>query len=462
MASENAMSPDAMSAGVTATDAMPAVATATDVAAADATSSDATPSEERPAIDPEGEAGNLVFGDALFRKKRRHGWRLTEMPTPPLELSIADSHTHLDMLSDPALVLTRCAVARIGFIGEVTDPVDDAARAYAHLDEWRAQALVRLPSVFAATRAHVQRALAEGAEANGAVGAHGAGGRSAGAAGAAGAEALTFATESALMQRCPCDVNIPRVRFACGIHPHNASSWNDETRAELLEHLADPRTAVLGEVGLDYWYDLSPRDVQRDVFRRQVELAHITGLPLMLHLRNAAPKDSEGVASATSAANAPAKSGSWASESAAPAAPESTAHDDAFAILEEEGWPAGGVILHCCSIGPDELKPWLERGTYVAFGGALTFKSSDAIRASAAMVPADRLLLETDAPYMTPVPYRGLENGPEYTVFTASRLAELRGCEPGSQRRALLQQIWGTTMALEDRGPTAWQQEHAR
>jgi TatD DNase family protein len=397
----------------------------------------------QPVIDPEGEAGNLVFGDALFRKKRRHGWRLTEMPTPALELPIADSHTHLDMLSDPTLVLARCAVARIGFICEVTDPLDGAARAYDAIDEWRAQALVRLPEVFTATRANVERAQA--------------------GQGADGVDGLELTTESALMQRCPCDVAIPRVRMACGIHPHNASGWSEDTRAELLEHLADPRTAVLGEVGLDYWYDLSPRDVQRDVFRRQVELAHVTGLPLMLHLRNAAPE------APVEAEAAPAASGSTgigpevapaAHDGAGQPAEEPTAHDDALAILDEEGWPEGGVILHCCSIGPDELRPWLERGTYIAFGGALTFKSSDAIRDSAAIVPADRLLLETDAPYMAPVPYRGQENGPEYTVFTAAYLADLRGCAPGEQRRSLLKQIWDTTAALEDRPATAWQQEH--
>ena len=186
--------------------------------------------------------------------------------------------------------------------------------------------------------------------------------------------------------------------------------------------LADPRTCALGEVGLDYHYDLSPRDVQRHVFRRQVQMAHECGLPLVLHMRDA--------------------------------------HDDGFEILEQEGWPEAGVLLHCCSVGPDELSRWIDRGCYVAFGGAVTFSRSDDLRASAQIVPENRLLTETDAPYMAPVPFRGLECAPEFTVFTAAYLAEVRGIEPGEGRAAFLSALHDNALRLLDRDATAWQSSY--
>ena len=137
------------------------------------------------------------------------------------------------------------------------------------------------------------------------------------------------------------------------------------------------------------------------------------------------------------------------------------AHEDAFRILEEEGWPEAGTLLHCCSVGPDELARWVERGAHVAFGGAVTFQRSDDLRASSAMVPAERLLTETDAPYMAPVPFRGIECGPEFTIFTAERIAEVRGVAPGEARRALLQQMHDAGVAFLNREPTEWQRAHA-
>ncbi|VEG99503.1 Uncharacterized deoxyribonuclease YcfH [Slackia heliotrinireducens] len=351
-------------------------------------------------IDFESPAGHLMFRDALFYKKRRHDFRLVGSPTPVLEVPIADSHAHLQMISDPALSLARCAVHRVDFVVTVADPSERPEETYDGLDTWRAEALRILPEVFKATRSHLQN-LPTGAVAPD-------------EGGAPGDEALSF--------RCPCTTQVPEVRIACGLHPHNAKEWSPDLEQRLRSLLADPRTSVLGEVGLDYHYDLSPRDQQRDVFRRQVALAHECGLPLMLHIRDA--------------------------------------HDDAFQILEEEGWPTAGVELHCCSIGAEELKPWLDRGAYAAFGGAITFKSSDAIRTSAVATPEDRLLLETDSPYMTPVPFRGQECGPEHTVFTAAHLAQLRGCEPGEGRAALLAATYRTTRELFDRTPTGWQQSN--
>ena len=194
---------------------------------------------------------------------------------------------------------------------------------------------------------------------------------------------------------------MPRVRIATGCHPHNAKHYDDALEAVLRERLADPRTAAVGEIGLDFHYDFSPRDDQRSAFRRQLRVAKECGLPVILH-------------------------------------------------------------VHCFNLDWDVLEPWVEAGCYVAFGGPLTFKKSDDTREAATRVPADRLLTETDAPYMTPEPLRGTVCGPEHVIFTAERLAEVRGCAPGEERAALLRRLLENARSLLDREPTVWQQQAAR
>ena len=372
-------------------------------------------------IEPDGDAGYLLFGDALFRRHRKTGWAYMGSPAPALEAPVADTHAHLAMLSRPALSLARCAVVGVDFVCSLCDPAeaDECNRTYHEIDAWRAEALRILPEVFEATRRNVtaEREILE-AQAHATSKKH--------AAQAAEAEALleSLAVDERACNLCwGAEPAIPRVRIACGVHPHVASQWDADMEARLLARLADPRTVALGEVGLDYHYDLSPRDVQQDVFRRQVQLAHMTGLPLVLHVRDA--------------------------------------HEDAFRILEEEGWPAAGTLLHCCSVGPEELARWVDRGACVAFGGAVTFQRSDDLRASAAMVPANRLFTETDSPYMAPVPFRGIECGPEFTIFAAERIAKVRGAAPGEARRVLLQQMHDAGVAFLGREPTEWQRAHA-
>ena len=377
--------------------------------------------KENTEIDPDGDAGYLLFGDALFRKHRKTGWAYMGSPAPALEAFVADTHAHLAMLSRPSLSLARCAVVGVDFVCSLCDPAEaeECERTYRDMDAWRAEALRLLPEVFEATRRNV---TAEREELESRIG-------SWGKRHEAQANEASNLLESLAVDERACNLcwgaepSIPRVRMACGVHPHVASQWGADMEASLLRRLADSRTVALGEIGLDYHYDLSPRDVQQDVFRRQVQLAHMTGLPVVLHVRDA--------------------------------------HEDAFRILEEEGWPAAGTLLHCCSVGPDELTRWVERGACVAFGGAVTFQRSDDLRASAAMVPAERLFTETDSPYMAPVPFRGLECGPEFTIFTAARIAEVRGAAPGEDRRALLQTMHDAGVAFLDREPTEWQLAHA-
>lgn len=347
------------------------------------------------AIDPEGPAGYTLYADALFRKKKKRGWRVVESPDPLLECPVADTHAHLHMLTNVPLSLARCAAQNINFICAITDPSEDGSVVFSSLDAWRSEALRILPDVFSATRSSLDAVREEG----------------------------EFASDQALSFRCPCDVSIPRIRIASGVHPHNASAWDDQMEQRLRAQLADPRVCALGEVGLDYHYDLSPRDVQKAVFRRQIQLAHETGLPLVLHMRDA--------------------------------------HEDGFAILEEEGWPEAGVLLHCCSVGPEELRRWLDRGCFVAFGGAVTFSRSDDLRASAALTPADHLLTETDSPYMAPVPFRGIECSPEFTAYVTEYLSTVRNANPGGERAQLLRTMYDAALGLLDREPTAWQRANA-
>lgn len=208
------------------------------------------------------------------------------------------------------------------------------------------------------------------------------------------------------------------VRIAVGVHPHNAKHYTDAVERELVRRLSDSRVAALGEIGLDYHYDLSPRDVQREVFVRQIHLAQEAGLPIALHLRGGLDAQAD------------------------------NAHREAFEILHEHDTLGPTTLLHCCTLPPDELLPWVEAGCYVAYGGALTFKAADAAREGARFVPENRLLLETDSPYMTPEPMRGAACTPAHVIFTAAVLAEVRGKTPGPDRQRFLEQIHANTQAF--------------
>jgi TatD DNase family protein len=175
-----------------------------------------------------------------------------------------------------------------------------------------------------------------------------------------------------------------------GTHPHNASLEPDVPAARLVELSAHPRCVAIGEAGLDYHYDKSPRDVQQRVLRTHIDAARQTGLPLVIHARNA--------------------------------------DDDMIRILTEEmGRGRFGAVLHCYSSGEKLARVGVELGLYVSFSGILTFRNSEDIRRIAALVPHDRLLVETDAPYLAPAPFRGKTNEPAYVAHTAKVLAEVAG-----------------------------------
>lgn len=178
-----------------------------------------------------------------------------------------------------------------------------------------------------------------------------------------------------------------RVWATVGQHPHEAKYGTDG----LLPLLDQPGVVGVGECGLDYYYEHSPRDLQRAAFAAQIGLARVHDLTLVIHTRDA-----------------------W---------------DDTFAILADEVAPER-VVFHCFSGGPAEARRALEFGAYLSFSGILTFKTADDIRAAAAKCPANRLLVETDAPYLAPVPHRGQPNEPAFVAVVGAALAAVRGVEP--------------------------------
>jgi TatD DNase family protein len=175
-----------------------------------------------------------------------------------------------------------------------------------------------------------------------------------------------------------------------GTHPHHAVEEPDITTQNLVELSKHPKVVGIGEAGLDYHYDFSPRDLQALGFRTHIAAARETGLPLVIHSREA--------------------------------------EEDTAAILEEEmGQGAFMPLLHCFSSKAELARRGLKLGAYVSFSGMLTYKSAQDIRATAAEVPMDRVLVETDAPYLAPVPYRGKTNEPAYVVKTLEQLAAVKG-----------------------------------
>ncbi len=175
-----------------------------------------------------------------------------------------------------------------------------------------------------------------------------------------------------------------------GTHPHNAAEEPDVTADELVRLAGHPKVVAIGEAGLDYFYDHAPREAQTAGFRTHIAAARQTGLPLVIHARDA--------------------------------------DDDVAAILTEEtGKGAFPFILHCFSSGRALAQTGVKLGGYVSFSGILTFKKSEELRAIARDLPRDRLLVETDAPYLAPVPFRGKTNEPAFVAHTAAVLGETLG-----------------------------------
>lgn len=208
----------------------------------------------------------------------------------------------------------------------------------------------------------------------------------------------------------------PDVWCTVGVHPHEALAEEAHSGTDALFALSrDPKVVGLGETGLDYYYDQSPRDVQQASFRRHLAVARETGLPVVVHTRDA--------------------------------------DADTIRILREEGGAQGRLrgLLHCFSSSPELGRQALDLGFHISFSGIVTFKKSEELRDFVREVPLDRMLVETDAPFLAPVPKRGKRNEPAFVALTAALVAETLGIPPAE----LARRTSAAALALFDRIPSA-------
>lgn len=195
--------------------------------------------------------------------------------------------------------------------------------------------------------------------------------------------------ESSAQAVARAEAHPPALFAAAAVHPHDAKSWNEEV-ANRLRALADhPRVVAIGEIGLDFHYDFSPRPDQFAAFRAQMRLAREANLPVIIHCREA--------------------------------------YEETLEVLADEGADETGGVMHCWAGTEAQAARTTDLGLSLGFGGTLTFKNAEEVRACARAAPLESLLVETDAPYLAPVPHRGHRNEPAYTRLVAEKLAELRG-----------------------------------
>ena len=178
------------------------------------------------------------------------------------------------------------------------------------------------------------------------------------------------------------------IYFTAGIHPHEAQHASAEEIAKIGGFLDHPKLVALDEIGLDFFYDNSPRDEQSAVFKELLAMSRDANVPAMFHIRDA--------------------------------------HPESLAIIDEVGLPERGAVVHCFTAGPAEAQEYLKRGVYLSIPGVVTFKKAEELRQAVAEIPLERMLIETDCPYLAPVPYRGKRNEPAYVVKTAEKIAEIK------------------------------------
>ena len=180
----------------------------------------------------------------------------------------------------------------------------------------------------------------------------------------------------------------PQLIAAVGWHPTEADTYTASVERQLQQWLDHDKVKVLGEIGLDYYWETAPHDVQANVFRRQIAIAKEQGLPITIHNREAT--------------------------------------EDVYRILKQEGLPQAGGIMHSFGGTAEEAMRFVDLGMHISFSGVLTFKKSEQVREAARIVPVERLLIETDAPYLAPVPHRGKQNEPAFVRYVAELLAKER------------------------------------
>jgi len=195
----------------------------------------------------------------------------------------------------------------------------------------------------------------------------------------------------------------PDIYATVGMHPHDAKDVSADELKKLKEIAADPKVVAVGETGLDYYYDHSPRDVQRRVFAEFIHLARETGLPIVVHERDAA--------------------------------------NDAFELLRGEGEGRLRGVIHCFTGNYEAARAYLDLGFYISFTGIITFKNAEALRDVVRNVPLERMLVETDSPYLTPVPHRGKRNEPAYVRYVGETIASVKGLSLKEVARGTTQNV---------------------
>ena len=338
-----------------------------------------------------GDAGAVDAGRdprfSLTFAKKKKAFR-TPVPLYPL----ADTHAHINSFwsADPAEVLARAALAGVGALVTLYDPLGDKLTA--------SEFIARLDAAVDGARALLSEAADQGLR-------------------------PPFATALPAGASGPVDL-LSCVRFLAGAHPYGAPEYDDAAEREVLLALEDPRAVGVGEIGLDYHFDAdddvsaAPHDVQMACMARQLALANRRGLPVELHLRNDAGDTLR------------------------------QAHEDALRVLAREGVPRAGCVLHCFGEDRATMERFLAAGCHIAFGGAATFKRNDAVREAFAACPLDRLVFETDCPYMAPEPVRGIECEPALIPFTVERLVAERTRVTGEDPARIVRAAWENSSRL--------------
>lgn len=228
---------------------------------------------------------------------------------------------------------------------------------------------------------------------------------------------------TSIVEAVPAE-EIPALKYLAGVHPYGALDYTDDIHARIEEALADPLCAGIGEIGLDYHFDAEDdvlpcdRDVQMSCMARQLELARAHNVPVELHLRHEASDE------------------------------QRTSHADAERVLREVGIPQAGCVLHCFGEDRATMERFVDLGCYIAYGGAATFKRNDDVREAFAATPLDRILFETDCPYMAPEPIRGLECEPAMISITANALVNDRVDRTGEDAEAIARATWENACKL--------------
>ena len=338
-------------------------------------------------------ADSLTLEDGMLFHTKKGKARDYPSPLAPL----ADTHGHLTVLKshDPALALARAALAGVRLLVVPLDPFDDCG--CTENDPAPRRSPADLLSFLDEAYDLARPLMAEFAD--------------------AGLVPPTFLDYEPLPLAAP---ELPLdLRFVAGSHPYNAPYFDDEAEARMRELLAGERCVGVGEIGLDFGpYNEVDVETQLVAFRRQLAIAHELDLPVELHLRSSS------------------------------ADPDASAHALAAQVLREMGVPAAGCDIHCFTLGPEVAEQFIELGCSIAFGGAVTFGKSDDIRAAAAKVPLDRLLSETDCPFMAPVPLRGEECEPAMVAYQAACVADVRAEFGVSSREETYRALWNNACAL--------------